>query len=713
MTTVEKHAAPAAVAERGPRGLWLVLSYALTVLVSAFLLFQVQPLISKFILPWFGGGPSVWTTCMLFFQLLLFGGYAYAHLLVLRLKPAAQVIVHVTLLVAALAVLPITPGEGWKPVTSDRPTASILVLLAACVGLPYFVLSSTGPLMQAWFRRSYPGRSPYRLYALSNAGSLAALLSYPFVFEPSLDLSTQARFWSWGFAVFALLCAICTWAVWQRRNVADVGAVDALASSTAGPSLRPSFARRLSWLGLAACASIMLLATTNHLCQDVAVIPFLWVAPLSLYLFSFIVAFDHERWYHRRVFGIAAMVAILAVASATWFTVVAWQSGQSFDFYQQLFVYFSALFLICMICHGELARLRPDPAYLTSFYLIIAAGGAIGGILVTLVAPLVFSTFLEWQIGLIISFLLAAVAAFVGEGPATAGAWRWRAAVAILLIVGVAVALGGYEMDPPIYQKRTFYGVLTVADSEPKGEDMPPPHRVLRNGTIIHGAQFKDPRKHDLPLSYYPPHSGVGKAIRYFQARGPVRVGAIGLGTGTIAAFMNKGDLMKFYEINPEVVNIAKTHFTFLEDCQKRGAQYQIALGDARLVLEREKPQNFDVLVVDAFSGDAIPTHLLTVEAFKIYLRHLKPDGVIAVHVSNRYIGLAPVAYALAEHYHLGSARIETMPVKKRLHYGTEWILISANQDFLKDLPKPSAGDLKQAKPLWTDNMSNLFELLR
>ena len=663
------------------------MAFGITILAGAFLLFQVQPLVSKAILPWFGGCPAVWTTCMLFFQVVLFAGYCYAHLLQRWLAPRRQAAVHLALVVAALALLPILPGAHWKPQDSSNPTWQILLLLAATVGLPYFALSATSPLVQAWFSGVCPDRSPYRLYALSNAGSLVALLSYPFLFEPAFALRQQSLLWSGSFILYAALCGASLVSVWRCVSPLPLGEgpagtgedsrfkVQGLAISRSSnlqisKSPSPRWLDRLRWLALPACASLMLLATTNHVCQDVAVVPFLWVIPLALYLFSFIVTFDHARWYVRQFWAAAAILALIG-SVANDFTRLSEDRRFFLNLSEELTLYLGAMFCACMVCHGELARLKPRPRHLTEFYLWIAAGGAIGGLLVGVAAPHCLKANYEWQIGVALSGILSAgllVSArwkrtdAVAEGkklptmpyserrqsrssagpipPRTSRRLSLSVVVRSTLFACAVLAVVVYlvcSLDDASYVRdraRNFYGVVAVCDYY---SDDPDKHELLlRNGQITHGCQFVDPAKHHWPTTYYGETSGVGRAILGLQKSGPVRVGAIGLGVGTLAAYARPGDLFRFYEINPQVVEMAKKHFTYLVDCR---GQCEIKLGDARLSLEAEPPQEkFDVIVVDAFSGDSIPTHLLTVEAFDIYRKHLALRGVIAVHVSNRYL---------------------------------------------------------------------------
>ncbi len=692
----------------GAAGLWPQLIFALTILLSAFLLFQVQPLVSKAILPWFGGCPAVWTTCMLFFQMLLFGGYLYAHLLQRWLAPRHQVAVHLVLVAVALAVLPIIPGPGDKPVDSSYPTWRILLLLATTVGLPYFALSATSPLVQAWFGARCAGRSPYRLYALSNFGSLAALLSYPLFFEPAFDLPTQSAQWSGAFVLYAALCAVSLACMWQFRDrqwlASDPPGLAEGSSGADGRDSAPTWRDRAAWLLLPACASLMLLATTNHVCQDVAVVPLLWVLPLALYLLSFIICFDHARWYVRPVWSGAAVVALVGAAAND-----SQHSSTPLSLVQELLLYFAMLFFVCMVCHGELARRKPHPRYLTEFYLLIAAGGALGGLLVAVVAPLVFSSYLEWPIGMAISGVLALGLLNPIRLRGRSQLVRYLASV---LVVGAALSGLAYWRFPfsqAVDQARNFFGVIAVQEYYPSD---PAKHQfLLVHGRITHGCQFTDPVKRHWATSYYGEKSAVGQAIRYFQRAGGVRSGAIGLGTGTLASYAQPKDVFRFYEINPEVLRMARQHFTYLADCRGR---WDVVMGDARLSLEAEPSQKFQVLVLDAFSGDAIPTHLLTREAFEVYQRHLAPAGVIAVHVSNKYLHLVPVVRRLAEAYGLKATRISAEKDEDRLLSSNDWVLVTRNAAFLATHPSqpPFSADDDQRVPLWTDRYSNLFQIL-
>ena len=676
-----------------------MLLYALTILVSAFLLFQVQPVIARIILPWFGGSAAVWTTCLLFFQSVLLLGYLYSHWLYRKLRLRAQMLAHSLLLAASVGMLPIWPAAFWKPTGGEDPTLRILVLLAVTVGLPYFLLSTTGPLLQAWYARRHRGAMPYRLYALSNAGSMFALISYPVLFEPWLGTRHQAQGWSWAYGVFVLLCAASAW----------LGRETAAEQPHAAPDNEEPARRTFFWIALPACASVLLLAITNHLTQNVAAIPFLWILPLSIYLLSFILCFERASWYPRTAFLGLFAVAVGGMAYAL-----------SPEFQNNpvkvMIPFFAAgLFICCMVCHGELARLKPHPSRLTSFYVMIALGGTLGGVFVALIAPHVFSGFYELPVGLAAcAFVVLAVWRADPES-GLGGSWKQPAPVAAALLT---LAVTGY-LGFVIHERgkdarlmvRNFYGGLKVMDAT-ADDDSGEPVRRLMHGTITHGEQYLNPEFQGRPTTYYGVNSGVGRAIRQDQESGPVRVGVIGLGTGTLAAYGRAGDYFRFYEINPLVLRLANTEFTFLKICK---ARLDVAMGDARLSLEREPPQNFDVLAVDAFSSDAIPVHLLTREAFVLYFRHLKPDGVLAVHVSNKHLNLAPVVKLAAQSLQKDARLIDT---EDELHevFGSTWVLVTASASFFDGPLMRTAAvavPLPQKMRMWTDDYSNLFQILK
>jgi len=750
-------------------------AYALTVFAGAFLLFQVQPLIAKFILPWFGGGPGVWTICMLFFQVLLVGGYAYAHLSLRWLKPRRQAILHLALLVAALALLPITPSEFWKPSGAANPTLAILGLLTATLGLQYFVLSATAPLVQHWFARANPGASPYRLYALSNAGSLLALLSFPLFFERQFTRKTQAQFWAWGLGFYALGCGWCVLKLLKEQSTHPSPKIKPGGGSEQAINHQLPAINRFLWLLLPACASVLLLGVTNKICQDVAVIPFLWIAPLSLYLLSFIVCFDNPRWYNRLVF---APALILALAGICWEVLFA---GTDEPIAKQLGLYLGGLFVCCMVCHGEVYRLRPEPSHLTGYYLMIALGGALGGAFVGAAAPLLFNDYYELHCGLLLCGLLMLAICAQDRTAGSRREWPWLAAALCLaawggldwsltdlarektisrgpfigLRIGIWAGLGllaafwlarkkwrDYEQcrvltclwlalgmlalgatlwlqtdgigGDKVQVSRNFYGVLTLFEHQKESPNEH--HFLLQHGRTTHGMQFADAMQAAWPTAYYTRRSGVGLAMGALP-EGPRRIGLVGLGAGTLTAYGRTGDYLRIYEINPEVLRLAASPFTYLSNCP---ARIEIALGDARLSMEREPPQKFDLLALDAFSSDAVPVHLLTKEAFAVYERHLNTNGIIAVHISNHHLDLQPVIANLARHLQYQMVLIDHAPEQTKdewWDYRSTWALLSRSQERLNAAPIRIAATAPRTNlvhiPLWTDDFASLLQILK
>ncbi len=704
--------------------------YALTIFLSAFLLFQVQPIIARIILPWFGGSAAVWTTCLLFFQLVLLLGYLYAHGSIRYLPPLWQRYVHITLLVVSVLTLHMIPAQTLRPHGGDEPTAHILLLLLLTIGLPYFLLSTTSPLLQAWYDAHIRAEAasggadnapdaraqsfPYRLYALSNAGSLLALLSYPIRIEPRLLLRQQATAWHGVYIGFVVLCVLV--ALRMRGNegtgnreqgTVDAGGVSDVSTNNKQQTTSNTLPRYLMyplWIVLAFCSSTLLLGISNHLSQNVAAIPFLWVLPLSLYLLSFIWCFGPREWQWRKAFLPWPLVLIAAMAYAMG------------DDYQNLPIkllipLFSAgLFVCCMLCHGELARLKPPTRELTAFYLMISIGGALGGIFVGLLAPRWFTSELELPLSLGLCALIALFTLYrEPEQPWWEPSWLILAALTVGLLAYLKNNAEQWQDDYNL-TVRNFYGVLRVKD-----DDVGTDHakRTLVYGTITHGTQYLSPKKQNLHISYYGPDSGVGLAIRARAGSHPERVGTIGLGTGTIASYGRPGDVYRYYEINPLVEHIARTRFMYLKNCQ---AKIDVVLGDARLSLEAQPDQHFDVLAVDAFSSDAIPIHLLTKEAFQLYFRSLKPDGILAVHVSNRFLKLAPVVASLANALGKEAKVINTDADESSSLSATEWVLVSGQHSLFKtlllknvahDIPVPA--DMR----VWTDDYSNLFQTIR
>lgn len=706
---------PTLTAETLRRGGTPLALYAATIFASAFLLFQIEPIIAKMVLPWFGGSAAVWTTCLLFFQMVLLAGYLYAHLAVKALTPRAQVWLHLALLAASLALLPVIPNPAWKPLGGEDPSWRILGLLAVTLGLPYLLLSATSPMVQAWYARTHEQAAPYRLFALSNAGSMLALITYPVLVEPKFSTRHQAWGWSAGYVAFVLLCGAVAWGARHGRT---------LEKESDDNDERPDWRRQLMWLSLAACASTLLLAVTNHLTQNVASIPFLWILPLALYLLSFILCFEGHGWYDRiTVFRLGKLAMPLNHRSTFLKLGAVALGGMGYGlgdkFLNPKLIVLVPLFTIglavcCMVCHGELARLKPSHRHLTSFYLMIALGGALGGVLVGLVAPHFFTGYFELQIAL----LWCAVMMVIVLRPSSVRIEsRWLGyAVWIGAMAATVVLAGylGYEMHKfrsgSRLLVRNFYGALRVDD---EGDGIEEAHmRKLTHGTINHGEEFMDDARHLQPTTYYGYNTGIGLTILEAQRRLNLRVGVIGLGTGTIASYGRPGDVYRFYDINPLVIGIARTEFRFLPECK---ATTEVVLGDARLSLEREAPQNYDILAVDAFSSDAIPIHLLTREAFELYFRHLQPRGVLAVHVSNKHLDLAPVVDTLARALSKHAVTIDNEDDDANAVFASSWVLVSGRQSFFQFPLVFKAAAPVESRPglrMWTDDYSNLFQIL-
>ena len=689
-----------------------MIAFACAVFTSAFLVFQVQPVVARFILPWFGGTPAVWTTCLQFFQVGLLCGYGYAHLLASRVPLARQPVVHLVLVVVSMLLLPITPEYAGAATGAQAPVLQILLLLAGAVGFPFVMLSASAPLLQHWFANVHPTSSPFRMYALSNLGSLVALLSYPLVVEPAIALATQAFAWSIGYVVFAAVSLWCAWPILSKR-LEKIGVQDD------APGKPTTWSERIIWTVLAGCGSTVLLATTNQMSQDIAVTPFLWVLPLSLYLVTFIICFERDDWYIRPLwipFFILCVGALVVLLHRDYM-------HDEISLGYQIAIYTSAMFACCMICHGEMVRRRPAAAHLTTFYLYVALGGALGGVFVSLVAPLLFDGFWELHLGLLATAVLAGLCIVTDRNALPVRLRFLSISFWIIGVVTLAFHLGNHaasQRDDSIVNMRGFYGVLHVYEDEVGSERH---SRTLYHGRIRHGQQWQAQGERTRPTAYYGTNSGTGIAINYHPARQTatgqlregMRVGIIGLGVGTIAAYGKQGDTFRFYEINSQTEKIARKYFSYLE---QGNANNEVVIGDGRISLAREfetnGSQRFDVLVVDAFSGDAIPIHLLTREAADLYWRHLKEDGILALHVTNIYVDLIDVARQLATYSGRTALHIEDYG-DNYYESSNEWVLITNNGKFLQDWRVQNASTAweTKAKPiLWTDDFSNLFEIV-
>jgi len=652
--------------------------YATAIALSAALLFVIEPVAAKALLPEFGGSAGVWIACVLFFQVTLLLGYLYAYVLTRTLPAKAQAAVHVALLAASVWLVP------WHPPVAragGNPSLAIVVILAASIGLPFFALCTTSPLLQSWYSQSGGGQSgarfPYRLFALSNAASLVALLAYPVGIEPLLTLSHQFLAWSAGFLIFAALAAVCA-----------LGARGAAAAADEKTPHRP-----LLWIALAACAAALWPAVSNHLSQEVAAIPLLWVEPLSIYLLSFILCFEGRGWYNPRLYRVLLPLACIAFA---------WRlQGAAGGIAWELPIVGAALFVCCMFCHGELARLKPEPKHgLAFFYLMVALGGALGAAFVGLFAPNVFRTYLELPVGVVACIVLSL--------PLLYGRGTPRQLLRLSLVGAVAITVAyRFAGREDLVQTRNFYGTLQVAESGAGGDKI----RTLYNGTIRHGIQYQDPLRSRIAAAYYAPESGIGQAMRWLPHPQPWRVGVVGLGTGTLALYGRPGDSFRFYDINPAVIDVAWRYFHYLSES---AAKIETVVSDGRLGLEREPAHSLNMIALDAFSGDSIPIHLLTREAFQMYFDRLAPGGVVAIHVTNRYLDIAAVVTALAADLRKPLVIIHNSADAPRHVEATDWAILAGRREDLADLEPFNNGSATSRKaPVWTDDYSNLFEILR
>ena len=686
--------------------------FAATMALAGFLLFLVQPLLAKYLLPWFGGSAATWLVCLLFFQLALLAGYAHAYALTLPFALPRQVAVQLGVLAASLILLPITPAEGWKPQDAADPTWRIVALLAVTVGLPYVALAATTPLLSRWLAHLAPSLHPARFFAASNLGSFAGLLSYPFLFERLLSSQAQTLWWSWGFGLYAALFAACGLMTLTRATPAEKGGNGGRMSLSASAGRDPLAA----WLGLSALGSALLLATTNAVTQWSAVIPFLWVVPLTLYLASFVIAFGVSRLYRRAAF--AAAFLVLAGAS-----LVPDPPETTASFVGQLVLQVATLFAGAMICHGELARLQPSPVRLPKFYLAVAGGGALGGAVVAVLAPLVFSDYFEHPLLLAVTGALAA--SLIVKG--TSAGPRWAApglasAAGLCFLAGLG-AHAWREVAPDrtlVERVRNFYGVVKVVrevDAESGQASL-----VMQQAGVDQGAQSLSPEHRMKPMCGFDSGSALGLALTYNSKRradtaAPLRIGVVGLGAGMVAAHGRPGDTMRYYELNPAVLGLVERHFTFVRDGK---ATTDVVLGDGRLVLERElaegKAQGFDVLVLNAFRGASPPLHLMTKEAFDIYLAHLAEGGILAVNFEFEIFEMAPLHRGLARRLGLEVGWFDPKD-GEGCEEAISWALFTRDTSFFAT-PRVKArmsawrdgGRLPDI--VWTDSDSNLLAII-
>lgn len=695
-----------------------MLAFAFAVFSSALLVFQVQPILARYILPWFGGSPGVWTLCMLFFQLGLLCGYYYAHWLAKHVPIKRQPALHLLFILFSMAMLPITPNDELAYGYTD-PTVGVMTLLLTTVGLPFVVLSASAPLLQHWFSHVYPQKSPFRLYALSNAGSLLALVSYPFIIEPNLSLHWQTWSWSMGYVVFFMMMLWSARSVWslQERSVScSPGEAPSVATRQPPQNIRITWTDRGLWMALAACGSIILLAATSQMSQDVAVVPFLWVLPLSLYLLSFIICFERDRWYYRPLWLTGFVVSVTALVTLLHQD----YAEEDVSLAIQVLVYSASIFTCCMLCHGELVRRRPAAENLTSFYLYVSAGGAVGGLFVGIVAPLIFDGY--WELHGVLIIISGLSGSLIARDIKPVTTLMRRALFVSAWSIGVcALGVALYQhaetqKEKAIYSTRGFYGVLHVYEYNRNEENH---YRALYYGRINHGEQWLREEYSRSPSTYYTADTGVGLALTRHTNRkkrgewSHLNIGVIGLGTGTLAAYGRSGDKIRFYEINDQTQTIAENQFSYLQDSL---ANIEVIIGDGRVSLAKELKetgtQAFDVLVIDAFSGDAIPVHLLTAEAMNLYHSHLKEDGIIAFHVTNIHINLFDVVRHLAEQQDMTAIHVHH-DAENPMEYSNDWILVTRDAFFINDLKVNEHRSNWEGEPkphIWTDDHSNLLE---
>ena len=700
-------------------------AYGAAVLAGAALLFQIQPIAGKLLLPSFGGGAWVWTSCMFFFQFMLLAGYSYAYLLTKLLQPRSQAVMHVSLLALSLFSLPVASAGEFDAI-SENPGASILLVLLVTIGFPFLMLASTAPLIQRWSSLTSPARSPYRLYALSNAGALLALLSYPFLVEPNMSLKLQSLAWSAGYGGFVVLQLGSSWLVWNRAGQqVDESSVGETAVEGQG-LVRRRVADSFLTVVLSGCGVVILLSVTSEITQNVAPIPFLWVLPLVVYLLTYIICFSGGGWYDRAIWGSFFIVASSCLVILHFF-------ATSFPIVPVIIAYVLMLFCTCMACHAELYRLRPEPRRLTGWYFLIAFGGALGGAFVSVAAPLIFNRYWEALVGAYLIYLvLGLVVARDAYGRKASGTsrrlsaaqtrvekWGLRLfavgwAIGMFFFPAVVVTLNTLRVEYDIASIRNFYGVLNIRDMIDDGVAK----RILVDGTTIHGFQLLKETGSKIPTSYYGANTGIATVMESITRPSTgLNVGVVGLGTGTLAAYGKPGDLFRFYEINPAVIDVANEHFSFLADSV---ATIEIVLGDGRISLERELRERgsreYDVLVIDAFNSDAIPVHLLTLEALELYWAQLKPQGVLALHLTNNYLDLVPVAASLGSA--LGKEVLYvTTPRNIGVTSTTDWVLIAADSGAFSDrvTEDSQASELTLPAPehIWTDDYSDLLGALR
>ena len=744
--------------------------FSLTLFVSAGLLFLVELMIAKMILPLLGGTPAVWNTCMMFFQAVLLAGYGYAHVLGTRAGRTRQIAVHLAILAVACIVLPIAVPRQWAPSPEGNPIGGLLLLLLIAVGPPFFVLSATAPLLQRWFARTgHPSAGdPYFLYSASNLGSMLALIAYPTWVEAHFHLAGQGRAWSIGYGVIILLTILCAVALWRYRSACpdDGRSEEEGASGTCAAAAPLKRGERGQWVLFAFVPSSLMLGVTTFLSTDVAAIPLFWVIPLALYLLSFIIVFARVPALVHRIAILLLPLSLIALFLAD-FADVGLPKWTVFG------VHLANFFLVCMVCHGEIARTRPSAAHLTEFYLWLSVGGVLGGIFNSLIAPVAFTALFEYPLVLILAALLlpagvrakaplfrtwrgilliigvplvlAPVTHFSTTGSFVASAlhsrlpdllhvpWSTFSAIVnyglpalvcfgliflrkpLLFGVGFAalfmtVAVSKDFNRDIVHRERSFFGVLTVTRAA-DGSFM-----NLSHGTTLHGKQWLNPVNRSEPVSYYHREGPAGLVFSEFEGeKKKNRIAVTGLGTGSLAAYAGAGQEIDFYEINPAVKKISTNpaYFTFLSDCR---ARWRVILGDARLTIEKAPPNYYGIIILDAFSSDSIPVHLLTREAVNLYLSKLEQDGVLLIHITNRYVNLAPVLAKMAEENGFACRLRDDESDYESGKDGSTWVLFARSESDLGAIAESDDWrkiELQKSIDVWTDDFSNILSVFK
>jgi len=679
--------------------------FLITIFISSFLLFQIQPIIAKMALPYFGGGAAIWTACMLFFQVFLLLGYLYSHTLSKIKKVNQQIAIHCVFVLLSLTVMPIGQLNSEQIFTSQTPQINIIISLFMAIGFPYFLLSATAPLIQKWYSLNPNNNQPYRLYALSNLGSLLALLSYPFVIEPNLDTTLQSTIWGYGYYLFMMSILFCSFRLFKFNYMLENQKSDKTPND---------FKCIFLWLGLSACSVILMMATTSAMTINIPPTPFLWILPLCIYLLTYIICFNSPKWYVQKFWFIC--FACSSFAGTFMFFV-----GVQFSLIQQVLTYCTLLLSACMICHGELAKLQPHKNKLTLFYLILALGGVIGSLFTAIVAEKIFNQYYEFIVGIALIFILFTLSLWWQNQSTKLSHIQSTHNRFLSIASGIALITFGFyfkQLDnryftSDVHNSRNFYGVLAVKDQITNDN----PIRVLFDGATNHGSQSLINEHKNSPTSYYRTDSGVALALNNLDKTQSNKVGIVGLGTGTLASYSQPQDDYVFYELNPDVATIAKQHFSYLSDSK---ATIDIRLGDARVTMQNELKstgsQQYDALVIDAFSSDAIPVHLLTIEAFELYFKHLKKEGLLALHISNNHLDLLPLINAQAVKLNIPLNHFIAAS-NSSAEQTTQWVVLTHNKNFINNHIVKIKATYLNLKPedtqIWTDKYSNLLSVIR